>query len=85
MKFETVDEYIGTFPKDVQDTLEIIRQTIKKAKPEAAEVISYQLPAFEFHGMFKIPMVKPFPLELLRDLVTYRANENLEREMKKKK
>jgi uncharacterized protein YdhG (YjbR/CyaY superfamily) len=49
--FQTVDEYIGTFPKDVQDTLEKIRQTIKKAAPEAEEVISYQLPAFKFHGM----------------------------------
>ena len=48
--FKTVDEYISTFPEDVQDTLEKIRQTIKKAVPEAQEVISYQIPAFKFHG-----------------------------------
>ncbi|WP_221469094.1 iron chaperone [Cohnella nanjingensis] len=50
-KFETTDAYIGTFPKDVQDGLEQIRQTIQQAVPEAEEVISYQLPAFQYHGM----------------------------------
>ncbi|TDF89170.1 iron chaperone [Paenibacillus piri] len=50
IKFQTVDEYFNTFPKDVQDTLEKIRETIKSAAPEAEEVISYQLPAFKYHG-----------------------------------
>lgn len=49
--FQTVDEYIATFPDDVQATLENIRQAIKAAVPEAGEVISYQLPAFQYHGM----------------------------------
>jgi len=48
--FRSVDEYIGTFPKDVQATLETIRRTIRKAVPEAEEVISYQMPAYKFHG-----------------------------------
>ena len=48
--FRSVDEYIGTFPQDVQATLETIRRTIQKAVPEAEEVISYQMPAFKFHG-----------------------------------
>jgi uncharacterized protein YdhG (YjbR/CyaY superfamily) len=51
IKFQTIDEYIGIFPKDVQESLEKIRETIKIAEPEAEEVISYQLPAFQFHGM----------------------------------
>lgn len=50
VKIQTVDEYIGTFPKSVQDVLKTIRQTIQKAVPEAEEVISYQIPAFKFHG-----------------------------------
>jgi uncharacterized protein YdhG (YjbR/CyaY superfamily) len=121
-KFQTVDEYIGTFAKDVQGDLEKIRQTIKKAVPEAEEVISYQLPAFEFHGMLiyfsaykehyslsfpppftlfevfkqelspyevskttiKILMDKPLPLDLVSEIVKYRAKENLERGKKKK-
>lgn len=48
--FRTVDEYIGTFPIDVQATLETVRRTIQRAVPEAEEVISYQMPAFRFHG-----------------------------------
>jgi uncharacterized protein YdhG (YjbR/CyaY superfamily) len=48
--FKNADEYIATFPKDVQRILEQIRQTIQAAVPEAEEVISYQLPAFKFHG-----------------------------------
>lgn len=49
--FQTVDEYIGTFPDDVQRNLEAIRQVIKEAEPEAEEVISYQIPAYRYHGM----------------------------------
>ncbi|MEQ7802411.1 DUF1801 domain-containing protein [Pedobacter sp. ASV1-7] len=50
-KFTTVDEYINTFPEHVQFLLEVIRDTIKEAAPEAEEVISYNIPAFKFHGM----------------------------------
>ncbi len=49
-QFKTVDEYIGIFPKDVQEILEKIRQTIKEAAPQAEEVISYQMPAFKLKG-----------------------------------
>ncbi|HSB56394.1 MAG TPA: DUF1801 domain-containing protein [Nitrosopumilaceae archaeon] len=48
---KTVEEYLDTLPKEVRATLEKIRQTIKKVVPEAEEVISYQMPAFKFHGM----------------------------------
>lgn len=48
--FKTIDEYIATFPKEVQSTLETVRQIIKKAVPEAEEGISYQLPVFKYHG-----------------------------------
>jgi uncharacterized protein YdhG (YjbR/CyaY superfamily) len=36
-EFRTIDEYIKTFPEDVQIILEKIRQTIRKAAPEAVE------------------------------------------------
>lgn len=49
-KFETVDEYISSFPKDVQSGLEKFRKTIKKAVPGAEEVISYNIPAFKHNG-----------------------------------
>ena len=49
-QFGTIDEYIKTFPDDVQSILEKMRQTIKEAAPEAVEVISYQMPAFKLNG-----------------------------------
>jgi len=48
--FASMDEYIGTFPKDVQKILEEVRRTIKAAAPDAQEKISYQIAAFELHG-----------------------------------
>ncbi|MBT1696993.1 DUF1801 domain-containing protein [Fulvivirgaceae bacterium PWU4] len=50
IKFETADQYISSFPKDVQAILQKVRKTIQKAVPEAEEVISYNIPAFKFNG-----------------------------------
>ena len=49
--FKTVNEYIGTFPKNVQNILETLRQSIRDSAPEAEEVISYQMPAFKLNGI----------------------------------
>ena len=49
-QFKTMDEYINAFPEDIQIILEKMRQTIRKAAPEAIEVISYQMPCFKFNG-----------------------------------
>ena len=48
---KTIDEYIAEQPVEVRERLEIIRLTIQKAAPKAAEVISYQMPAFKLNGM----------------------------------
>ncbi len=48
---KNIDEYIERFPENVQTILQKLRATIKKAVPAAEEVISYQMPAFKFHGM----------------------------------
>lgn len=50
-RFETVDAYIGTFPEKVQVILQEIRKVMKENAPEAEELISYQIPAFKYHGM----------------------------------
>ena len=42
--FTTIDEYISTFPADIQVILEKVRQAIHKAVPEAAETMSYAIP-----------------------------------------
>ncbi len=43
----SVEEYISWFPEEIQQKLELIRQTIREAVPEAKEVISYHMPAFK--------------------------------------
>ncbi len=50
-KIENIDEYISNFPKKIQIKLEQIRKTIRKAAPDAKEVISYQMPAFKMNGV----------------------------------
>lgn len=50
LKFPTVDEYISSFPEDVQNILQDIRSTIKKAAPNAEELISYNMPAYKLDG-----------------------------------
>ena len=49
-KFKTIDEYIDSFPKKVQDILEKLRQVIGKSAPKAEETISYQIPTFKLNG-----------------------------------
>ena len=49
-QFRTLDEYIEAFPTNVQNLLEKMRKTIRKAAPEASEVISYQMPTFKLNG-----------------------------------
>lgn len=46
----TIDEYIAGFPTDVQQILQEIRMTIRKAAPDAAEAIKYQIPTFTLKG-----------------------------------
>jgi len=46
----SIDEYIAGFPPDVQEILEKIRATIKKAAPDAQEAIKYQMPTFVLNG-----------------------------------
>ncbi|TXJ26812.1 MAG: DUF1801 domain-containing protein [Chitinophagaceae bacterium] len=49
-KFKTVEEYIDSHSKEVQKVLHSVQKAIQQAVPEAEEVISYQMPAFKFHG-----------------------------------
>ena len=45
-----IDEYIAGFPHVVQDILDKIRMTIRKAAPGAEETISYRMPTFTLKG-----------------------------------
>jgi len=48
--FGSIDEYIATFPEEIQIILEELRATIKAAAPDAKEKISYQMPTFDLKG-----------------------------------
>ena len=46
----SVAEYIAAQPVAVRDLLERVRRAIRKAVPEAEEVISYQIPGYKLQG-----------------------------------
>jgi uncharacterized protein YdhG (YjbR/CyaY superfamily) len=46
-----IDAYIAQFPPKVRAILKKVRATIRRAAPEATEVISYQMPAFKQYGI----------------------------------
>ena len=48
---KNIDQYISTFPIDVQIKLQDIRQAIKHIAPKAKEKISYNMPAFTLNGI----------------------------------
>jgi uncharacterized protein YdhG (YjbR/CyaY superfamily) len=112
--FHSVDQYIASFPVEVQAILEELRAAIKAAVPDVEERISYQIPgyfrngnlihfaAYQKHiGMYpapdgpqpfiqellkykserstlRFPIDEPLPLDLITELVKFRAAENLD-------
>jgi uncharacterized protein YdhG (YjbR/CyaY superfamily) len=49
-QFKNVDEYIRSFPVEIQNRLYQIRDTIKKKAPKAEENISYGMPGYKTNG-----------------------------------
>ncbi len=47
---ESVDEYIAKQPEGMRPKLEQVRAAIRKAVPEATEVIGYRMPGYKLHG-----------------------------------
>jgi len=54
VSFGSIDEYIASFPKDVQPILEQLRSTSKAAAPAAGEKISYNMPTFTLNGTYLV-------------------------------
>jgi len=46
----SVDEYIALQPKAVQAVLRRVRSAIRRAAPDAREVVSYKMPTYTLHG-----------------------------------
>jgi uncharacterized protein YdhG (YjbR/CyaY superfamily) len=47
-KYDTVDEYIAAQSPQLQPGLQELRRIFRSALPDAAEVISYGMPAYKF-------------------------------------
>lgn len=54
MTYATVDEYIASFPGDVQRTLEDVRAAIRAVVPGTEERISYGIPTFALDGRYVV-------------------------------
>ncbi|MCS5719692.1 DUF1801 domain-containing protein [Herbiconiux sp. CPCC 205763] len=83
-QFATVDDYIDSFPDEVQLVLSQLRQTIQQAAPGAGESISYHMPTYAtgdrpliFFAGWKTHValyaVPAFDGELEAELAPYRA------------
>lgn len=48
--YQNVDDYIASFPKDVQLILNKIRALIKEIAPTSIEKISYGMPGYKING-----------------------------------
>ena len=49
-QFATIEEYIASFPPDVQEKLRGIRTVIRRAAPDTEEAIRYGIPTFRQNG-----------------------------------
>jgi uncharacterized protein YdhG (YjbR/CyaY superfamily) len=52
--YKSINEYQETFPGEIQERMQRIRELVHKAAPQAEEVISYQIPAFKIGKKFLV-------------------------------
>jgi uncharacterized protein YdhG (YjbR/CyaY superfamily) len=52
--YNSIDEYISSFPENVQKIMKQLRKTIKAAAPQAGEKISYNMPTFTLNGKYLV-------------------------------
>ncbi len=51
IRITNIDSYMALVPQKLRPLLEKMRKTIRRAAPQAEEMISYGMPAFRYHGM----------------------------------
>ncbi|MCX6499119.1 MAG: DUF1801 domain-containing protein [Arthrobacter sp.] len=82
--FESVEEYIASFPADVREILQEIRRRCHTAVPGSGETMSYGIPTITIDGKYVVYFagwahhVSVYPVpdggeSLSADLVPYRA------------
>jgi uncharacterized protein YdhG (YjbR/CyaY superfamily) len=83
--FKTINEYHSNFSGETLERMETIRSIVKKAAPDAEEVISYQIPCFKYHGYLvyysayksHISLSSPWSPALLKEFKTELAKYNV--------
>jgi uncharacterized protein YdhG (YjbR/CyaY superfamily) len=78
---KNVDDYIGRAPVEAREKLSQIRAVIRKAAPQAKEVISYHMPYYYYHGPLggfaaykdHVTLFGSFPDEMREDLEPYKT------------
>ena len=50
-RYTSVEEYLADQPEELLETLEELREIIKRAAPQAVERISYNMPAYDLKGI----------------------------------
>jgi uncharacterized protein YdhG (YjbR/CyaY superfamily) len=53
-QFATIEDYIASYPTDVQVILEEVRRTIRNVVPMAGETVSYQIPTITLDGKYLV-------------------------------
>ncbi len=53
-KFHSIDDYIASFPADVQLVLHELRSAIRRAAPGSAEIIRYDMPTTMLDGRYLV-------------------------------
>ncbi|TAL68638.1 MAG: DUF1801 domain-containing protein [Bacteroidetes bacterium] len=51
IRLKNIDEYLAAVPEPARTNLEKLRKIIKDIAPQAEEVISYGMPAFDYYGI----------------------------------
>ncbi len=107
-----IDNYIKSFPTEVQERLNAMRDLIRELAPEATERICMRMPTYDLNGKWlvhfagyekhigfypqpegivafkeklagykttkgaiQLPLNKPLPIELIREIVAFRVKE----------
>ena len=121
--YKSIDEYHGTFPAEIVERMQAIRDAIHTVVPEVEETISYQIPCFKYKGYLiyysayakhlsisypyskeflthfeaplkelvvsksaiQFPHKNPLPIDLIKDMIKFRVEENIQNELEKPK
>lgn len=86
-KQTTVEEYVATFPTDVQARLGLLREVIYDTIPDATEIIRYAMPAVMLDGRYVVHYaawkhhiglypIPPMPADLETEVAPYRSTKD---------